>query len=87
MKLDNFKKPAIYGVILVILIILIEVFTLSYCTNDLGCLALMFIFAFPAAMLGLDLGTYLSFFINILFYFLLGTIVGFLVERFKSKSK
>ena len=83
MKLNDLKKPAIYGTIFVGMIILLELYLFYFCTNDFGCLALAFLPAFPSLIIGVSSGTWIGMFVNLIFYFLIGALVGYLVQKFK----
>jgi len=83
MKLDEFKKPAIYGGIFLGVIIVLEFFIIFTCKEELGCLAFALIVGLPSVLIGLSSRSYLGFIFNILFYFLVGAFIGFLAQKFK----
>lgn len=83
MKLNDFRTPAIYGGILVGIIILIELFLFFTCKEGLGCLALMLFFGIPSTLIGIKPGTNFALIANILIYFLIGALIGYLVQKFR----
>ncbi len=85
-KLQKFKVPAIYGGIFLAIIIISELIILATCKEELFCLGLGLVLAVPSAIIGIKSGTWLALIVNIIFYFLVGALIGFLVEKFRKKQ-
>ena len=71
----------ISGLILTLLMALIAYFGFTNCKDDLGCLIYVVIPGYPGLSLGLE--GFLSIFVSLIFWFLLGSLIGFLVYKVK----
>lgn len=71
----------ISGLILALLMALIAYFGFTNCEQDLGCLIFVIIPGYPGLILGLE--GFVSIFVSLIFWFLLGSLIGFLVYKIK----
>ena len=85
MKLNELKKPAIYGVIVVLIVLIIEGIILLTCKNSLACVGLAFVVLSPGMIFQIPQGNYFEILFDIIFYFFIGGLVGFLVQKFRNK--
>lgn len=82
-KFQQFKKPLIYGGIFLTLVILLEIIILSTCKEELYCVGLAFVITLPGMLFRISPGTTIEIIFDVIFYFLLGALIGFLVQKFK----
>ena len=74
----------ITGLILGLVIIIIPRLAQKNCTQNIGCLLFTVIPLYPAVALKIKNYT-LSIFISFIFWFLVGSLIGFLVYKIKTK--
>ena len=73
----------LFGIVFAVIIGAIELILYNFCTDDIMCLGLLIIPLLPGTLL--NLSGNVSIFISILFWFLLGSLIGFLVYKVKNK--
>ena len=73
--------PLIFGVILSSLMTAYWFYTFKTCNDDLGCIAFLMVPLFPGIILNLK-GT-ASVIISLVFWFLIGALIGFLISKIK----
>ena len=78
---NNLKYTIVGGVISTIFFGFVELVLYYTCTNNLACLFLLSIPILPGILLGLERYGLVIF--SILFWFLLGSLIGFLVYKMK----
>lgn len=71
----------ILGVLLTFIMSLVAFYGLKICDQDIGCLVFIVIPGFPGLTLGLE--GFSSIIISLIFWLLLGALIGFLVYRMK----
>lgn len=81
-KLKN-KTIFIWGISFAFIIGLIELLLYKFCTDDLLCLGLLIVPLLPGALLNLEGNV--SIIVSLIFWFLLGSLIGFLVYKVKSR--
>jgi len=75
--------PLIFGVLLSFLMILYWFYTYKTCNDDLGCIAFLMVPLFPSIVLNLEGTT--SIIVSLIFWFLLGSLIGYLIYKVKNK--
>lgn len=80
-KINQKYKPLLFGLGLVLAVGLIELALFYSCKNSLLCVVLLSIPLLPGALLNLE--GYVSIFVSIIFWFLIGSLIGFLVYKVK----
>ena len=75
--------PLISGVLLSLFMGILWFILLKNCINDLGCLAFLVIPILPGFLLKLEGTT--SIVVSLVFWFLVGSLIGFLVYKVKKK--
>ena len=75
--------PLIFGILLSLFMLILWLVLFNTCIDDLGCLAFLVIPILPGFLLKL-VGT-TSIIISLIFWFLIGSLIGFLVYKFKKK--
>jgi len=78
---NNLKYPIVGGVASTVLFGFIELVLYYTCTNNLACLFLLSIPILPGILLGLERYNLILF--SLFFWFLLGSLIGFLVYKVK----
>jgi len=73
----------LFGIVFAVIIGAIELILYNFCTDDIMCLGLLIIPLLPGTLL--NLSGNVSIFISLLFWFLLGSLIGFLVYKVKNK--
>lgn len=82
--MNNQKKfILLFGIVFAVIIGLIELILYISCTDDILCFGLLVIPLLPGTLLNLS-GT-ISIIVSLLFWFLLGSLIGFLVYKLKKK--
>jgi hypothetical protein len=76
-------KPLMIGLWLVVIIGIFELIVFSSCKNNLLCVVLGAIPVFPGVILGLERYALIS--ISLIFWFLLGSLIGYLIYKIKNK--
>ena len=71
----------IIGLVFALLIGLIELLLYKFCTDNIMCLGLLIIPLLPGGLLNLEGTT--SIIISLIFWFLLGSLIGFLIYKVK----
>jgi len=79
----KFYLPLIFGIALNLLMVLYWFFMFRTCNDDLGCLVFLIIPLLPGFMLHLK-GS-LSIIVSFIVWFLLGSLIGFLVYKLRKK--
>ena len=77
------KFILIFGIALVTIIGVIELIIYNFCTDDILCFGLLIIPLLPGTLLNLN-GN-ISIIISLIFWFLIGSLIGFLVYKIKKK--
>lgn len=89
MNKKMFKYISIYGLVLAVFMFILEIVIINKCTDNLGCLVLGLAPAFPGALIdnliGLDTFYSIPFF-SAIFYFILGSFIGWIVWNVKKKK-
>ena len=80
---NNIKYPMVGGVISTLIFGFMELLLYYTCTNNLACLFLLSIPILPGILLGLE--RYGLVLVSIFIWFLLGSLIGFLVYKVKKK--
>jgi hypothetical protein len=80
-KIIKFKNPVIIGLIVSIFMASIGTLFSIFCTNNIGCLIYVFIPLFPGIVLGLT-GIF-SIFTSLIFWFVIGSLIGLLITKLK----
>ena len=83
MKNSKNKFILLFGIIFAVIIGAIELILYNFCTDDIMCFGLLIIPLLPGALLNWS-GT-MSIIISLIFWFLIGSLIGFLVYKFKKK--
>ena len=78
---NKFGLPLIIGISLSLFMLVLWFILFNICIDDVGCLAFLVIPILPGFILGLRDST--SIFISLVFWFLLGSLIGFLVYKIK----
>lgn len=78
---NNIKYPMIGGAISTIIFGFLELLLYATCTNNLACLFLLSIPILPGILLGFERYSLVLF--SIFSWFLLGSLIGFLVHKIK----
>ena len=73
--------PLISGVLLSLFMAMLWLVIFKNCTNDLGCLAFLVIPILPGFLLNLEGIT--SIIVSLIFWFLLGSLISFLIYKLK----
>lgn len=81
-KLKN-KTILVWGGSFAFIIGLIELLLYKFCTDDLLCLGLLIVPLLPGALLNLEGNT--SIIVSLISWFLIGSLIGFLVYKIKKK--
>ena len=71
----------IIGITFAFLIGLIELLLYNFCTNNIMCLGLLIIPLLPGTLLNLE--GFTSVIVSLIFWFLIGSLIGFLVYKVK----
>ena len=71
------------GLVLSIVMAFIAYFGFANCKQDIGCLVFVIIPGYPGLILGLEGLT--SIIVSLIFWFLLGALIGFLIYKIKKK--
>lgn len=82
-KINQKYKPLLFGLVLVLLVGLIELALFYSCKNSLLCVFLLSIPLLPGILLNLE--GFASIFVSIVFWFLLGSLIGFFIYRIRKK--
>jgi len=77
----KYKIIWMWGILFAIIIGGIELILYKFCTNDIMCFALLIIPFLLGAVLKLEGFTLLV--VSIIFWFILGSLIGFLIYKFK----
>jgi len=77
------KKVLLWGLIVAGIIGISELLLYTFCTDDILCFGLLIIPLLPSTLLGFE-GT-LSIIISLIFWFLIGSLIGFLIYKLKNK--
>ena len=86
-KISIFSKSLIIGSVISILIVIIEIVLLNYCTDSLFCFGLMVIPTLPSVLIFKGrLDGYALILVTLIFWFLLGSLIGFLVYKIKKNK-
>lgn len=80
---NNVKYPVIGGAISTIIFGFLELLLYTTCTNNLACLFLLSIPILPGILLGFE--RYSLVISSIFFWFLIGSLIGFLVYKVQKK--
>ena len=83
MKMNKIHIIWVSGVLLALLMGIIAFFGFKNCEQDLGCIIFVIIPGYPGLILGLE--GFTSILVSLLFWFLLGSLIGFLVYKIKKK--
>lgn len=75
--------PLILGVLLSSFMLILWFILFNNCIDDLGCLAFLVIPILPGFLLKLEGAT--SIIVSIIFWFLIGSLIGFLVYKIKKR--
>ena len=84
MNNQKIKVVLISGFVFAVSIALIEFLLYNFCTNNIMCLGLIIIPIFPGVLINLE-GN-LSVAVSFIVWFLLGSLMGFLVYKMKVKK-
>ncbi len=79
----KYKELWIFGIGLALIMGLIGTISFYKCTNNIGCLFYITIPLLPGVFLDLEGLTSIT--ISLIFWFLLGSLIGFLVYKVKKK--
>ena len=71
----------IFGILLTLIMGLVAFYGLKICNQDIGCLVFVVISGYPGLSLGL-VGV-ASILVSLIFWFLIGSLIGFLVYKIK----
>lgn len=84
---NKIKYSLIGGSVLTLIMILFQLITFFFCKSEFLCLIINFIPTIPGSLIGLLFGfNLLGFYlilINLIFYFIIGALIGYLVQRFR----
>lgn len=80
-EIIKYKLIWISGLILSLLMGLFGVYSYQTCTQNVGCLLYVFIPLLPGILLNLEGAT--SIIVSLIFWFLIGSLIGFLVYKIK----
>ena len=73
----------IYGLLLTLIMGIIAFFGFKNCEQNIGCLIFVIIPGYPGLSLGLE--GFPSILVSLIFWFLLGSLIGFLIYKIKNK--
>ncbi len=71
----------ISGIVLPLLMLLFWIISFKTCTDNIGCIVYLAIPLLPSVLLKLEGAT--SIIVSLIFWFLVGSLIGFLVYKFK----
>ena len=80
-KKVEYKKVIIFGFVISLIMGFIGTLTYLTCTDEFGCLIFMLIPLFPGILINAKGFTII--FVSLIFWFLVGALIGFLVYRLK----
>lgn len=87
MKKEKIIYPLTGGLIISLFMIIIQLLTLKFCNSDMLCLVIILIPTLPGSIIGFIFGKNLIglplIITTLIFYFLIGALIGWLVERYK----
>ena len=81
MKNSKNKFILLFGIIFAVIIGVIELILYNFCTDNIMCFGLLIIPLLPGTLL--NLSGNVSIFISLIFWFLLGSLIGFLIYKLK----
>ena len=73
----------ISGIVLCLFMLLFWVISFKTCNDNIGCLIYLAIPLLPSLILKLE--GYTSVIVSLIFWFLVGSLIGFLIYKFKKK--
>ena len=83
MKNSKNRFILLFGIIFAVVIGFIELLLYNFCKDDIMCFALLIIPLLPGTLL--NLGGVISVIVSFIFWFLLGSLIGFLVYKIRNK--
>ena len=79
----NKKVIWMFGIVLPLLMLIFWIISFKTCNDNIGCIVYLAIPLLPSVLLGLEGAT--SIIVSLIFWFLLGSLIGFLVYKIKNK--
>ena len=83
-KMNKVHVIWLSGALLTLIMGLVAFYGLKICSQDIGCLIFIIISGYPGLSLGLE--GFTSILVSLIFWFLLGSLIGFLVYEIKKKQ-